>query len=319
MSHKLNLKDFAMEYDFDDDFNEMPISYNKIVSSSIITFSVAEQRKPMTIHTALVVAQSPVLRKLVTGSMEEAQSGRVTLEDVDEDTFARFAQFVYTGDYMPAAHVLLEPEAFAPPETEDDTNEILQVDSSHPEMIEEEIPCEVPVPDNGWGFGFSSKKGKKSGNKSKKWRSTPRLPFHDRKYPLPTSSTCFKEKCETRANTSALEDYTPVFLGHTRLYAFAEKYGIESLKSVVLHKLHETLRLFTPYESRYGDIVELLRDTYDKTPTRRRLEPLRELVTQYIASEAKEVINTEQCLSLIEEGGQLARDLFAMLLERLAT
>ncbi|MCJ1435085.1 hypothetical protein MMC27_004455 [Xylographa pallens] len=274
----------------------------------------------MTIHTALVVEQSPALRKLVTGSMKEAQSGCVIWADVDEDTFARFAQFVYTGDYVPAAHVLLEPEVPAPPVTEDDTNKVPQVDSPPPETIEEEKSLEVPVPNDGWGFvGLSPKKGKKSGNQAKKWKSTPLLPFHDRKYPLPTSSTCLKEKCKTRANTSELEDYTPVFLGHTRLYAFAEKYGIESLKSVVLHKLHETLHLFTPYEARYGDIVELLRDTYDKTPTRRRLEPLRELVTQYVASEAKKVINTEQCLSLIEEGGQLARDLFAMLLERLAT
>jgi len=33
--------------------------------------------------------------------MEEAQKGTAILEDVDEDTFALFAQFVYTGRLHP--------------------------------------------------------------------------------------------------------------------------------------------------------------------------------------------------------------------------
>jgi hypothetical protein len=53
----------------------------------------------MTIHTALVAEQSPTLRNLVVGFMEEAQTGTAVWEDTDEGTFARFAQFVYTGDY----------------------------------------------------------------------------------------------------------------------------------------------------------------------------------------------------------------------------
>lgn len=53
----------------------------------------------MTIHKALVAAQSAALRGLVTGSMEEANSGKVVWEDVDEDTFVLFAEFLYTGDY----------------------------------------------------------------------------------------------------------------------------------------------------------------------------------------------------------------------------
>lgn len=60
----------------------------------------------MTIHKALVAAQSASLRGLVTGSMEEANSGKVVWEDVDEDTFVLFAEFVYTGDYATALKTL---------------------------------------------------------------------------------------------------------------------------------------------------------------------------------------------------------------------
>ena len=286
----------------------------------------------MTIHTALVAEQSPTLRSLVTGVMEEGQTGRGTLDDVDEDTFARFAQFMYTGDYAPAAYVLREPEILATVEPKHDTYEPLEVDGTPPgttvgalidESLYEEAPVveapvvEAPVVEDPWSFSGFSNHRKDKGKKKSKPKSAQRRPFDERTYPLPASSTYLQKRCKARSNKSALEDYTPVFLGHTRLYALAEKYGVESLKWVVLNKLHETLRLFTPYEARHGDILELLRETYDNTPTLKQIDPLRELVTQYITSEAMQVIETEQCLSLVEEGGQLARDLFAMLFERL--
>lgn len=62
----------------------------------------------MTIHKALVAAQSAGLRSLVTGSMEEANSGKVVWEDVDEDTFVLFAEFVYTGNYATALKTLAD-------------------------------------------------------------------------------------------------------------------------------------------------------------------------------------------------------------------
>ncbi|MCJ1418898.1 hypothetical protein MMC32_005249 [Xylographa parallela] len=254
--------------------------------------------------------------------MEEAKSREVPWEDVDEDTFARFAQFVYTGDYVPAAHVSLDPEVPATAERKNDTYERPEVESPPPQTTIDYAYEDTFDQDVCYGSRFGSTKSKKDKKRNmdmSKPESVKRRPFFDRNYPLPASLTCCKERCKARANTSASEDYTPVFLGHTHLYAFADKYGIESLKLLVLNKLHETLRLFTPYEARYGDILELLRDTYDRTPTRPQLDPLRELVTQYVAFEAKEVINTEQCLSLVNGGGELARDLYAMLLKQLAT
>lgn len=62
----------------------------------------------MTIHKALVASQSASLRHLVTGSIEEANSGKVVWEDVDEDTFTLFAEFAYTGDYATALKTLAD-------------------------------------------------------------------------------------------------------------------------------------------------------------------------------------------------------------------
>lgn len=58
----------------------------------------------MMIHTALVAEQSPALESMVNGSMQEATSGTVIWEDVAKDTFGRFAQFVYAGDYDTPPH-----------------------------------------------------------------------------------------------------------------------------------------------------------------------------------------------------------------------
>lgn len=71
----------------------------RIVESPVFRFIVGKNKKPMTIHMALVAAQSPALRALVSGAMIEAYTRTVIWDDVDEHTFALFAEFVYTGDY----------------------------------------------------------------------------------------------------------------------------------------------------------------------------------------------------------------------------
>ena len=61
------------------------------------------------------------------------------------------------------------------------------------------------------------------------------------------------------------------------------KWGIQPLKDLVLPKPYATLRESKPYEACYGDVVELVRYMYKSTPYRKRVDRLRELVTQYMA------------------------------------
>jgi hypothetical protein len=281
-------------------------------------FLVGKEEKPMMIHTALVAKQSPALKSLVSGSMEEAQTKTAIWEDVDEETFGLFAQFVYAGDYTPPPHVVEE----------------LTVDpSSSPaasprtETAEAQEPGREPLAEGIWGnnvqieaeprkqdmrfdeWGKSRKKvvGKKGSSPS-------RSKFHNRTYPLPTPTPA----TAPRANESSSEDYTPVFLGHARLYVFAEKYDIPPLKTLALHKLHRTLCIFTLYAARHGDIIELARYIYANTPARTVMDPLREMLVQYIAYEATSVARCAQCMELVEENGSFASDLLRMVLERVA-
>jgi hypothetical protein len=64
-------------------------------------------RKKFTIHIALVVHHSPILAVMMMGRTSEAQDGRATLKDVDEQAFVRFCEYAYTNDYTPAPHEIV--------------------------------------------------------------------------------------------------------------------------------------------------------------------------------------------------------------------
>jgi len=123
---------------------------------------------------------------------------------------------------------------------------------------------------------------------------------------------CLAMECSVMPNRTPEEDYTPVFLGHARLYVFAEKYGISTLRSLTLDRLHRTLIYFTLFKERIGDVVALARYAYsnDNTPDYESdiVDDLRRLVTQYIVCEFKTFANTEQFCTLLEEGGPFVRD-----------
>ena len=117
---------------------------------------------------------------------------------------------------------------------------------------------------------------------------------------------CLVMECGVMPNRTPEEDYTPVFLGHARLYVFADKYGISILRALSLDKLHRTLTYFTLFSERIGDILALARYAYKNTPNYENevVDDLRRLVTQYIVCQFWAFENTDEFYSLLEEGGQ---------------
>lgn len=71
----------------------------RIFNTPVIKFVVGKEEKEMMMHTVLVAEQSRALRSLVNGPMKEAQNNTVIWKDINEQTFALFAEFVYTGRY----------------------------------------------------------------------------------------------------------------------------------------------------------------------------------------------------------------------------
>ncbi|OAR00958.1 hypothetical protein LLEC1_01675 [Akanthomyces lecanii] len=62
-------------------------------------FLIGPQKTEFTIHSALVAQQSPAMAALVTNGMEESLWGCASLPQYDVETFVRFVEYVYTGEF----------------------------------------------------------------------------------------------------------------------------------------------------------------------------------------------------------------------------
>lgn len=264
----------------------------------MFTFLVGVEQIPMMIHTALVAEQSPALESLVNGSMQEATSGTVIWEDVEEDTFGRFAQFVYAGDYDTPPHNTMGDQSQLPP---------LDKAEEQPD-----ITSESTLSKNGWNPNAFESIPKKF-SKSKKAPE-----FSELSYPGPSRPFRFNMRKQPRENKSPKEDYRPIFLAHARLYVLGEKYAIQTLKAKVLQKLHLTLCHFTLYKPCVVGIIDLIRYTYANTPSLKCMDQLRELVIRFVTDRPSDLVGSKKFLALVEEGGPFSSDLVALMLERAA-
>ncbi|TQV92248.1 hypothetical protein V2A60_004534 [Cordyceps javanica] len=62
-------------------------------------FLVGSEGREFVIHGALIAAQSPALNALVNNGMQESREGCVSWPQCDVETFVRFLEYVYTGDF----------------------------------------------------------------------------------------------------------------------------------------------------------------------------------------------------------------------------
>ena len=249
---------------------------------------------------------------MVNNKMAESQTRSAILNDIDDDDFIRFCQFAYTGDYS------------TPPFTEEQS----------PSIKSEEVPiaAEAPLPlghDDPWGVRSSStKKSKKrlsstpnrSVNVWKSWGvdvsqvvyqdlSALKTNFEERKFCKELLRQKLLDSCEPLSNTQQNQNFTPVFLAHSRLYVFADKYRIKPLQQLVLQKLHQTLVRFELYPERVEDVVELVRYAYSDDHTfGGGADELRALVVVYVASRIDKMNKSDSFLTLLEDGGAFVRD-----------
>ncbi|QDS68221.1 hypothetical protein FKW77_010584 [Venturia effusa] len=259
-----------------------------VYRSRIFTFLVGEEKTAIGVHADVFASQSKVLNAMINGKMEEAQAGCAFLPDVSENDFLRFCQYAYTGDYAPPPFGILDEASasdngcFEPKPTIEVPHEISEPTAEEPLDLSVE-----PALVGDWIFSPTT--GLERSKKS--------LPKYSS-----SSDTVIK-------NTSKLEDCAPVFLAHSRLHLFADKYGIETLKCLALDKLHGTLVGYTFFNDKCEDIVELVRFSYsnDNTPDGAN-DLLRDLVLQFVIAQQDKVGRSEAFLSLLEEGGPLVRD-----------
>ena len=242
--------------------------------------------------------------------MTETQKGFAVLEEVDESTFERFVEWAYKGYYKAAD---FEMEVSSHPSPVSSNKEECEETKWTEKRPTDDVPVTKPIinfAESPTDWSWEESKQDKKINRAKTSQELKESFLH-REY---TARQEMINILPTRANRGAHEDYTEVFLSHTRLYVFAEKYDIQSLKTLALEELHNTLAIYTLYRRRTGDIVALLRYVYANTGVPARgSEDLRTLLRDYVGYETKVLIEDEDFKDLmVEDRGPLLRDFLKM-------
>lgn len=145
------------------------------------------------------------------------------------------------------------------------------------------------------------------------------LAFADVKLPAPpltapSSSSVFSYQWSPRPNCGPRESYERVFLSHARLYILADKYGVEGLRALTLHRLHRTLLHFTIFPERIPDLVTLVETIYDNTLDE---DPARTVLARFFGCVVEHVRECEAFRALLRRAGEFSDDLIREMANRL--
>ncbi|KAK6344428.1 hypothetical protein TWF696_008065 [Orbilia brochopaga] len=253
--------------------SRMP-TYAAILNSDVFNFLIGPSRTRFGIHKFLLAAHSDVLKRILDGHMREANTNEMVLEDVEEDCFACFSEYLYTGKYP-----VPRPRELHPTTVNKGLAGLvggISGDLSDTESYRKKSTAPAPSAKKKPSRGFAGFGG--SGD-----MSPPRPGSPAGAQGPGVVITQFK---------STTHDFTNVFITLAGLYVLAEKYNIQYLKHLALSDLSNQLKYsFELIPSRRGDIVELIRYTYNNTyepkqdPRSREIkeEGLRSLVSNYAA------------------------------------
>ncbi|OTA98226.1 hypothetical protein M426DRAFT_117591 [Hypoxylon sp. CI-4A] len=330
------------------------VPYEIIAASKPFRFLVGPDKKEFTMHSELVARMSKPLRTMVNGDRKDSKDGLAELSEVDEETFVRFCEFAYTGDYQAA-----EPTIETPASSEHDTLDLGGPSSIEPDAIkapngdvqlydepaapEYDAPQEPaydappepepePVPESGyvdwvWGATTTTTTTTKKKKKRQEIGLFPALPPPPP--PMPTRKeamwTQFEDdisdepdrRPKETPNTDPLVNYSEVLLSHARLYALADCYAIDALAGLCLRKLHRTLKVFKLHGgARATDVTQLIDYAFKNTANKNgEQDPLRSLLATYAACHIETLWSSAYFQDVLESG-EISKAFIGQLLRR---
>lgn len=284
---------------------------------------MGHEKTTFRIHSSAIAEQSDALNNLINGAMIEAQVGRVVWDDLSVNTFIRFIQFAYLGDYptpasLPMTELTGTAASVAPLFTASPVFTFFP--SNSPTMPTEASPFKDPSRTDRKGSKYVLSQMNTIKQDNTPMKMSEKTPFKDMDYPARIPAMEFFKSCKPRPNQPS-EDFTPVFVAHAELYVFAEKYGIKILKQTTLHKLHKTLAIYKINPADIRPIIELIRYTFSEDNTldqENHVDDLRELVIAYITSEIKTIGKCPQFLVLLEEGGAFVGNVWLTMMKQIS-
>ncbi|PLB47660.1 hypothetical protein P170DRAFT_476343 [Aspergillus steynii IBT 23096] len=288
----------------------MDSQFAKSISSELFTFVVGQARKEFTVHSGPLASLSSPLDRLMNGPMMEAKARKVDWSQVvDEDTFVRLCQYAYSCDYTPPVRSVKEKA---------ETRQMASVSASKNEQQEPALSFyprrhKVPPIPSSMLSRFNKSFPSPNDSHNEKSISTRQLQekfcdLRERHAKLHSNAVSQQTtKFASTGNYCHPQGLKPDFLGHVKLYILADTYGILPLAHLVLFRLGAALGSLTPSESNMGEIVALVRFSYQRT---RPNDPLRILVAAYVASVSSQIGLCGDLQDLLVEGGDFVCDLW---------
>ncbi|KAL5085713.1 hypothetical protein Trisim1_010059 [Trichoderma cf. simile WF8] len=310
----------------------MDNKYESILASKPFKFIVGPEKKRFIMHEAAITRLSKTLDKLLNGGMKESKEHCVCWEDIDEKTFLRFGEWAYTGDYKPE-----EPEILL------DASQIGLFEKATPSKPEPVVNCLATFnsiaapPFFHCGQNVTSTVSANCTTCRSSFTTYRCRPSYCNTYQFYACQKCrggsmqkrqtmiekFNNSSEyapptalftPRKNMESCEDYSGVFLSHARLYVLADKYDIKELRDLCAHKIWVTLKEFTLYQERMGDIIGLVRYSFQNTLEK---DKLRTLLKDFCACTVEDLCKGEGFQDLICETPEFACELIKEMSTRL--
>lgn len=114
----------------------------------------------------------------------------------------------------------------------------------------------------------------------------------------------------------ALSSSNPNLLAHAKIYVFAERYLIDSLRDQCLKSLHRDLCNFSLNLQNIEQILDLLEYTYEQTSRQSSAgtNSLRSVVLHYVSCEIRTLVKDTRFRSLLDNFGEMGSELVAHLI-----
>ncbi|RYP66175.1 hypothetical protein DL771_007951 [Monosporascus sp. 5C6A] len=206
--------------------------HGQILASKLFRFLVGPERKEFVVHSLALSRLSRALDALVNGKMSEACEGTAVWDDMDPDTFVRFTEFAYSGDYTtPEIELRTEPDEHTRDQLSPKAGRFVQWGTD--EEVEELLTY------------YKTHRALGRDNVVQR--------FIEASYPSP--GPVFNPQRVKERDM----DYKKLLLCHIQLYIVGDKYCIPDLTALTTHKLHRTfVASYDPYE-----LQRTFRDAYD--------------------------------------------------------
>ena len=274
------------------------------------------------------------------GRWKDSLERRITWEEWDEDSVARFLEWLYTGDYSWPYPTNMESQTptKGPNNHEGESSNGLSSGTMSKPSTEGSMPAVDgtksgdAVFDSLTGFGLEASLNRVSKQKhphrSRSSQIRPLTPIGSLNYDVPKNPS--KPNQEKKfdlwnldsARSSPQMDYETTLLAHAKLYTMANCFLLAELRNLALQQLQICLIALdhpSPDSQVVSNITTLIQYVYANTVRlKKKEEPMRKLVATYVASQFT-ALRGNDFMQLLIEGGDVVDDVLTKLRRRIAS